>query len=110
MTVKRTDYVTVVEGHVSDVDLMDTTQGSQMTRMVPMAVVLNYRIRAGRWLFEFASVTGPRILNNGKRGTKNTSVIVHAEYLDTAPQWLRDFVADQNPGLIGAGTMREVTP
>jgi len=110
MTVKRVSYVTVATGHVSDVPIMDTTQGGQMTRLVPMAIDVQYHIQSGLWLFELAVITGPRVLNNGKRFTKNAQVTVRAEYLDLAPQWVRDFVAANHPSLIGAGTMHEVTP
>jgi hypothetical protein len=101
MTVERTDYVTQAFGRITDVALLDVMRGDQMTRLVPQRIAATYRVHKGRWTFGFAEITGPRILNSGKRGTTRARCYVDAEYLDIHPQWIQDFVADNNPGLVG---------
>ena len=104
MPVKRTDRVTQAFGQVADVALLDVMRGDQMTRLVPEKIAATYRVREGRWAFEFAEITGRRILNNGKRGTTRARCHVAAEYLGIHPGWIQEFVADNNPGLISAAT------
>lgn len=101
MTVERTDYVTQAFGRITDVALLDVMRGDQMTRLVPQRIAATYRVHKGRWAFGFAEITGPRILNSGKRGTTRARCYVDAEYLDIHPQWIQDFVADNNPSLVG---------
>jgi hypothetical protein len=101
MTVTRTDYVTQAFGQVANVDLLDIMQGDQLTRLFPQRIAVTYRVHEGRWVFEFAEVNGPRILNSGKRGTKQTRCYIGHEFLEHHPQWIQDFVADNNPSLVG---------
>jgi hypothetical protein len=100
MTVRRTDYVTEAFGEVSGVEPLDITHGGQLTRLTPERIVVVYRIRNGRWAFEFADISGQRILRNGKRGLKQASCQI-TQYLEHHPQWIQDFVADNNPSLVG---------